>query len=101
MRKCDIRTHRHFTVADAIVLKCELSRANGVVGWYKDNNKIVVNDHYTFEEEGVFRSLIILNAEIGDTGEYVCNTKDDKIAFNVTVQGTLEISVPCYHFSPL
>lgn len=83
-------------MSDAIVLKCELSRANGVVCWFKGNNKIVVNDHYTFEEEGPFRSLIILNAEIGDSGEYVCNTKDDKIAFNVTVQGTLEISVTSY-----
>lgn len=83
-------------MSDAIVLKCELSRANGVVGWYKDNNKIAVNDHFTFEQEGPFRSLIILNAETEDTGEYICNTKDDKIVFNVTVQGTLEISLTCY-----
>lgn len=89
-------TDRHFSVSDAIVLKCELSRANGVVCWYKDNNRIVANDHFTFEEQGAFRSLIILNAEIGDTGEYMCNAKDDKIVFNVTVQGTLEVSVTCY-----
>lgn len=83
-------------MSDAIALKCELSRANGVVSWYKDNNRIVDNDHFTFEEEGAFRSLIILNAEIGDSGKYICNAKDDKIVFNVTVQGTLKISVTCY-----
>lgn len=93
MRKSDTITDKYFVVSDAIVLKCELSRANGIVSWYKDNNRIVVNDHFTFEEEGAFRSLIILNAEIEDTGEYICNAKDDKIVFNVTVQGTLEISV--------
>ncbi|XP_017325480.2 obscurin isoform X6 [Ictalurus punctatus] len=86
MRKSDTITDKYFVVSDAIVLKCELSRANGIVSWYKDNNRIVVNDHFTFEEEGAFRSLIILNAEIEDTGEYICNAKDDKIVFNVTVQ---------------
>ncbi|KAI5107377.1 obscurin-like protein 1 isoform X8, partial [Silurus meridionalis] len=79
-------TDRHFVVSDAVVLKCELSRANGVVCWYKDNKRIVGNDHFTFEEEGTFRSLIILNAEIADTGEYVCNVKDEKVVFNVTVE---------------
>ncbi|KAK3542735.1 hypothetical protein QTP70_000076 [Hemibagrus guttatus] len=86
LQKSDIITNRHFSVSDAIVLKCELSRANSVVYWYKDNNRIVANDHFTFEEQGAFRSLIILNAEIGDTGEYMCKAKDDKIVFNVTVQ---------------
>ncbi|XP_058247681.1 obscurin-like protein 1 isoform X3 [Hemibagrus wyckioides] len=86
LQKSDMITDRHFSVSDAIVLKCELSRANGVVCWYKDNNRIVANDHFTFEEQGAFRSLIILNAEIGDSGEYMCNAKDDKIVFNVTVQ---------------
>ncbi|XP_026768347.3 obscurin-like protein 1 isoform X8 [Pangasianodon hypophthalmus] len=86
LHKSAIITDRHFVVSDAIVLKCELSRANGVVCWYKDNNRIVLNDHVTFEEEGAFRSLIILNAEIGDTGEYICNAKDDELVFNITVQ---------------
>ncbi|XP_060732886.1 obscurin isoform X5 [Tachysurus vachellii] len=86
LHKSDITTHRHFSVSDDIVLKCELSRANGVVCWYKDKNRIVANDHFTFEEQGTFRSLIILNAVIGDTGEYMCDAKDDKIVFNVTVQ---------------
>ncbi|XP_053352236.1 obscurin-like protein 1 [Clarias gariepinus] len=86
LQKHDILTDRHYLESEAIVLKCELSRANGLVFWYKDNNKIVANNHFTFEEEGTFRSLIILNAEIEDTGEYTCNSKDDKIVFNVTVE---------------
>lgn len=83
-------------MSDDIVLKCELSRANGVVCWYKDKNRIVANEHFTFEEQGTFRSLIILNAEICDTGEYMCDAKDDKIVFNVTVQGTQKTSLACY-----
>lgn len=95
LQKHDILTDRHYLESEAIVLKCELSRANGLVFWYKDNNRIMANNHFTFEEEGTFRSLIILNAEIEDTGEYTCNSKDDKIVFNVTVEGTFKIPVTC------
>ncbi|XP_036425795.1 obscurin-like protein 1 isoform X7 [Colossoma macropomum] len=86
LQKADISTDIHVVVSDAIVLKCELSRANGVVQWYKDNERIVGNEHFICEEKGAFRSLIVLNAEIRDSGEYVCDAKDDKTVFNVTVQ---------------
>ncbi|XP_035379631.1 obscurin isoform X11 [Electrophorus electricus] len=86
LQKNDIITDKHFVVSDAIVLKCELSRANGVIHWYKDNERIVGNDHITCEEEGVFRTLIVLNAEIKDSGQYICDAKDDKIVFNIKVQ---------------
>ncbi|XP_049340507.1 obscurin isoform X1 [Astyanax mexicanus] len=86
LRKADIATDRHILVSDAIVLKCELSRTNGVVHWYKDNESIAGNEHFICEEEGAFRSLIVLNAEIKDSGEYVCDAKDDKVAFSVTVK---------------
>ncbi|KAK1789084.1 hypothetical protein P4O66_015031 [Electrophorus voltai] len=86
LQKNDIITDKHFVVSDAIVLKCELSRANGVIHWYKDNERIVGNDHFTCEEEGVFRTLIVLNAEIKDSGQYICDAKDDKIVFNIKVQ---------------
>ncbi|KAL7865382.1 hypothetical protein SRHO_G00106290 [Serrasalmus rhombeus] len=86
LQKADISTDIHVVISDAIVLKCELSRANGVVQWYKDNERIVGNEHFICDEKGAFRSLIVLNAEIKDSGEYICDTKDDKIVFNVTVE---------------
>ncbi|XP_030643506.1 obscurin-like protein 1 [Chanos chanos] len=86
LRKSDIITDKHFMVSDAIVLKCELSRANGTVTWFKDNEQIAENDHVCCEAEGPFRSLVVMNAEIKDSGEYVCDAMDDKIIFNVTVQ---------------
>uniref|UniRef100_W5K7R4 Obscurin-like protein 1 n=1 Tax=Astyanax mexicanus TaxID=7994 RepID=W5K7R4_ASTMX len=91
LRKADIATDRHILVSDAIVLKCELSRTNGVVHWYKDNESIAGNEHFICEEEGAFRSLIVLNAEIKDSGEYVCDAKDDKVAFSVTVKAPVSI----------
>ncbi|XP_051566120.1 obscurin-like protein 1 [Myxocyprinus asiaticus] len=86
LRKADLETKRHFVVPDAIVLKCEISRANGVVSWLKDNEKIEGNDHFICEEEGTFRSLIVLSAELRDSGEYICDTQDDNVVFSVTVE---------------
>ncbi|KAK9969100.1 hypothetical protein ABG768_027305 [Culter alburnus] len=86
LRKADIETKRQFVVSDAIVLKCEISRANGVVSWLKDNEKIEGKDHFICEEEGTFRSLIVLSAELMDSGEYICDAQDDKVVFTVTVE---------------
>ncbi|XP_073701466.1 obscurin-like protein 1 [Garra rufa] len=86
LRKDDIETKRRFLVSDAIVLKCEISRGNGVVSWLKDNEKIEGNEHFICEEEGTFRSLIVLSAELKDSGEYICDAQDDKVVFSVTVE---------------
>uniref|UniRef100_A0A671T4K2 Obscurin like cytoskeletal adaptor 1b n=1 Tax=Sinocyclocheilus anshuiensis TaxID=1608454 RepID=A0A671T4K2_9TELE len=75
-----------FVVSDAIVLKCEISRPNGVVSWLKDNEKIEGNEQFICEEEGTFRSLIVLSAELKDSGEYICDAQDDKVVFSVTVE---------------
>lgn len=88
LRKADIETKRRFVLSDAIVLKCEISRPNGVVRWLKDNEKIEGNEHFICEEEGIFRSLIVLSAELKDSGEYICDAQDDKVVFSVTVEGT-------------
>ncbi|XP_026127136.1 obscurin-like protein 1 isoform X11 [Carassius auratus] len=86
LRKADIETKRRFVVSDAIVLKCEISRPNGVVSWLKDNEKIEGNEHFIFEEEGTFRSLIVLSAELKDSGDYMCDAQDDNVIFSVTVE---------------
>ncbi|XP_043104266.1 obscurin isoform X16 [Puntigrus tetrazona] len=86
LRKSDIETKRRFLASDAIVLKCEISRPNGVVSWLRDNEKIEENEHFICEEEGTFRSLIVLSAELKDSGEYICDAQDDKVVFSVTVE---------------
>uniref|UniRef100_A0A673FZ41 Obscurin like cytoskeletal adaptor 1a n=1 Tax=Sinocyclocheilus rhinocerous TaxID=307959 RepID=A0A673FZ41_9TELE len=67
-------------------LECELSTANGVVNWYKNGSPIKENERFCFEEEGAFRTLVILCAELQDSGEYILDAKDDSISFHVTVQ---------------
>lgn len=87
LRKDEIETEKDILTSDALVLKCELSRWNGTVHWYKDNQEIVESDHMTCESEGAFRSLVILDPEVVDTGAYTCDARDDKVVFHVTVRG--------------
>ncbi|KAJ8012450.1 hypothetical protein DPEC_G00042890 [Dallia pectoralis] len=84
--KNNANTENQFAISDDIVLVCELSRANGTVAWYKNNTKIADNERYCSEEQGVFRSLVVLNAEIEDSGDYTCDAGDDKMVFSIAVK---------------
>lgn len=88
LKKDEVKTDYKARVSDDIVLECELSRENGVVSWYKDGQPMEENERFCFEEEGAFRSFVILCAVLEDTGEYLLDAKDDSLSFHVTVQGT-------------
>lgn len=89
LRKSEIKTNLKSLVSDDIVLECELSRANASAKWYKDGCRVEENERYCEEEEGAFRSLVILNAELEDSGKYLLDVGDDDISFQVTVQGKI------------
>ncbi|KAK2917478.1 obscurin-like protein 1a [Channa argus] len=86
LRRSEIKTHLKSLNGDDIVLECELSRANALAKWYKDGLRVEGNERFCEEEEGTFRSLVILNAEIGDSGEYFLDAGDDNISFHVRVE---------------
>ncbi|XP_034720665.1 obscurin-like protein 1a isoform X1 [Etheostoma cragini] len=86
LRKTEIKTNVKSLISDDVVLECELSRANGVTKWYKDSCRVEGDERFCEEEEGAFRSLVILNAELGDSGEYFLDAGDDNISFQVTVE---------------
>lgn len=88
LKKSQVKTIFKSLASDDIVLECELSRADAVTKWYKDNCRIQAGDErYCEEEEGTFRSLVILNAEPEDSGEYFLDVGDDSIGFQVMVEG--------------
>uniref|UniRef100_A0A3Q3KS82 Obscurin-like protein 1 n=1 Tax=Monopterus albus TaxID=43700 RepID=A0A3Q3KS82_MONAL len=89
--KTDARTKKQFLVSDDIILVCELSRSNVAVNWYKDGQLIDDNERYCSEEQGVFRSLVVLNAGLEDSGEYTCDAVDDKMVFHITVEPPVKI----------
>ncbi|XP_068185381.1 obscurin-like protein 1 isoform X6 [Antennarius striatus] len=84
--KTDAKTEKQFLVSDDIILVCELSRSNASVSWYKDGRLIDDTERYCSEEQGVFRSLVVLNAGLEDSGEYTCDVMDDKIVFYISVK---------------
>ncbi|XP_035029701.2 obscurin isoform X13 [Hippoglossus stenolepis] len=84
--KTEAKTEKQFLVSDDVILVCELSRSNVSVSWYKDNQLIDDTERYCIEEQGVFRSLVVLNAGLRDSGEYTCDAVDDKMVFYITVQ---------------
>ncbi|CAM9153962.1 unnamed protein product, partial [Lampetra planeri] len=86
LKKSETKTNLKSLVSDDIVLECELSRANAGTKWYKDGCRLADDDRFCEEEEGAFRSLVILNAELGDSGEYFLDAVDDSISFQVTVE---------------
>ncbi|XP_069554256.1 obscurin-like protein 1a [Brachyistius frenatus] len=86
LRKTEVTTKLKFLISDDIVLECELSRANAAAKWYKDGCRVQDDERFCEEEEGAFRSLVILNAELTDSGEYVMDVGDDSINFQITVE---------------
>lgn len=85
LNKSDVCTGVTSLFSDDVVLECELSRPNVETKWYKDGNRIENDERFCIEEEGAFRSLVILCAELGDSGEYFLDAVDDSISFQVTV----------------
>lgn len=85
--KEDVHLDRH--VSDEIILSCELSRPNGVVGWYKDGQKLQESEKIKLKIEGPYRRLKILSSRVEDSGEYVCDTADDSIFFHLSITGKI------------
>ncbi|XP_061548059.1 LOW QUALITY PROTEIN: obscurin-like protein 1 [Phycodurus eques] len=83
--KTNAKTEKQFLVSDDIILVCELSRPNASVSWYKGDQPFDNTERYCSEEQGVFRSLVVLNASLEDSGEYTCDAVDDKMVFHITV----------------
>ncbi|KAG7234397.1 hypothetical protein INR49_004814 [Caranx melampygus] len=86
LRKSEVKTDLKSLLSDDIVLECELSRPDAIAKWYKDNCRIQDNERFCEEEEGAFRSLVILNAELEDSGKYFLDVGDDSVSFQVTVE---------------
>lgn len=87
LRKSEIKTELRFLESDDIVLECELSRATAGAKWYKNDSPVEGDERYCEEKEGAFHSLVILHAELEDSGKYLLDVGEDNISFDVTVEG--------------
>ncbi|KAJ6665562.1 hypothetical protein lerEdw1_003405 [Lerista edwardsae] len=74
-----------YQVSERVVLACELSCSDALVYWYKDGEEVEENSGLLLESEGPHRRLVIVAAQAGDTGEFVCDAGGDSVFFNVTI----------------
>lgn len=72
---------------EQFVLSCEVSRADGVVQWYKDGIELHPSHTITTQAEGTKRNLTIHSAQLSDTGTYTCRAGDNVLIFKVNIRG--------------
>lgn len=72
---------------EELLLSCEVSRADGVVQWYKDGTELQEGHNTTIQAEGTKRNLRIHSAPLSGTGTYTCRTGDNVIIFKVNIRG--------------
>lgn len=68
-------------------LSCEVSPANALVVWRKDQVEITEDQRTTIISKGTQRKLVIKNAKKSDEGHYSCETAADKVTFQVKIKG--------------
>lgn len=70
-----------------VELRCEVAPAGSQVRWYKDGLEVEVTDALQLGAEGPARTLTLPHAQPEDAGEYVCETRDEAVTFNVSLAG--------------
>ncbi|NXC53201.1 OBSL1 protein, partial [Aleadryas rufinucha] len=79
-----------------VELRCELSVPDAPVHWFKDGLEVDVTDNLLLLVEGAWRCLFIPKSSAEDAGEYICETKDEAVSFDVKVsEPPVRILQPC------
>uniref|UniRef100_A0A2R9BIS1 Obscurin like cytoskeletal adaptor 1 n=1 Tax=Pan paniscus TaxID=9597 RepID=A0A2R9BIS1_PANPA len=73
----------HFGAPGRVELRCEVAPGGSQVRWYKDGLEVEASDALQLGAEGPTRTLTLPHAQPEDAGEYVCETRDEAITFNV------------------
>ncbi|XP_025067423.1 obscurin isoform X21 [Alligator sinensis] len=77
--------------SENLELACEVSVASGAVEWRKDHAEMKPDQRTAITARGTQRKLVVKNVTQHDQGSYTCETKDDKVTFQVQVQETEEV----------
>ncbi|NXT85944.1 OBSL1 protein, partial [Zapornia atra] len=70
---------------ERVELWCELSVPDAPVRWFKDGLEVDETDNLLLLVEGAWRCLLIPRSSTDDTGEYICESKDEAVSFDVKV----------------
>uniref|UniRef100_A0A3Q2PPE8 Obscurin like cytoskeletal adaptor 1a n=1 Tax=Fundulus heteroclitus TaxID=8078 RepID=A0A3Q2PPE8_FUNHE len=72
---------------ERLELCCEVSQVDAPVRWYKDNLEVEESPNLILEVDKAKRRLVIPLTTVNDTGEYICDTENDSVAFLVNITG--------------
>ncbi|NXL36362.1 OBSL1 protein, partial [Glaucidium brasilianum] len=72
-------------VPGRVELRCELSVPDAPVRWFKDGLEVDETDNLLLLAEGPWRCLLIPRSSAEDAGEYICESKDEAVSFDVKV----------------
>uniref|UniRef100_A0A3Q3NG69 Obscurin like cytoskeletal adaptor 1a n=1 Tax=Mastacembelus armatus TaxID=205130 RepID=A0A3Q3NG69_9TELE len=87
--------------SERLELSCEISQSDAHVHWYRDGLEVEEGPNLILEADRLHRRLVIPMTNMNDSGEYVCDTEDDSVAFFVTIIGKNEdIRVNEIHLTP-
>lgn len=77
------------TVAHAdgmVTLRCEVCKPKADVQWLRNGVEVVPNRRFSIRADGVERSLTIHRLTREDTGEYACESRDDRTVAMLRVE---------------
>ncbi|NXC26593.1 OBSL1 protein, partial [Campylorhamphus procurvoides] len=79
-----------------VELRCELSVLDAPVRWFKDGLEVDETNNLLLLVEGAWRCLFIPKSSVEDAGEYICESKDEAVSFDVKVsEPPVRILQPC------
>ncbi|XP_074047388.1 obscurin-like protein 1 isoform X2 [Macrotis lagotis] len=72
-----------FRSPSRVELRCEVAPVGARVCWYKDGLEVEASEDLKLGAEGPVRTLTLPHARPQDAGEYVCETRDEAVSFDV------------------
>uniref|UniRef100_A0A3Q0SWP8 Ig-like domain-containing protein n=1 Tax=Amphilophus citrinellus TaxID=61819 RepID=A0A3Q0SWP8_AMPCI len=70
-----------------IILRCELSKAGVPVEWKKGTQVLKSGEKYQMKQKAPVNELVINKLIMEDSGEYTCDTGDQKSTATLTLKG--------------
>ncbi|XP_043850339.1 obscurin-like protein 1 isoform X4 [Dromiciops gliroides] len=85
-----------------VELRCEVAPVGARVCWYKDGLEVEASEDLKLGAEGPVRTLTLPHARPEDAGEYVCETRDEAVSFDVRLaESPVQFLLPEVAPSPL
>ena len=80
-------TEQHVEEHKASYFTCEVNKDDVEVTWFKNNEKIAPSEKHQFRDEGKSHTLIIVDTDKSDVGEYTVTVSDKTSSAKLHLDG--------------